>query len=173
MKRRIYLASSWRNPEQPEAVRILREAGHEVYDFRNPPEGTGFAWEEVQEERETGAWMRWTHEQYMAALRHPRAEAGYAADMNGMLWADTGVLLLPCGRSAHLEAGWFAGWMACLRAVRMALPIKGIADVVNARIRARELIIVHPSGQEPELMAKMADAILPSVASVVEYLDAD
>ena len=26
-----------------------------------------------------------------------------------MEWADTGVLLLPCGRSAHLEAGYFVG----------------------------------------------------------------
>ncbi len=30
MKRRIYLASSWRNPMQPVAVQMLRGAGHEV-----------------------------------------------------------------------------------------------------------------------------------------------
>ena len=32
---RIYVASSWRDPYQPEVVAALREAGHEVYDFRN------------------------------------------------------------------------------------------------------------------------------------------
>ena len=32
--RKIYLASSWRNERQPELVRTLRQAGHEVYDFR-------------------------------------------------------------------------------------------------------------------------------------------
>ena len=33
---RIYVASSWRNVYYPEVVTRLREAGHEVYDFRNP-----------------------------------------------------------------------------------------------------------------------------------------
>ena len=38
--RKIYVASSWRNREQPSVVKALREAGHEVYDFRNPaPDG--------------------------------------------------------------------------------------------------------------------------------------
>ena len=31
---RIYVASSWRNPTQPVMVTTLRDAGHEVYDFR-------------------------------------------------------------------------------------------------------------------------------------------
>lgn len=33
---KIYLASSWRNERQPAVLAALREAGHEVYDFRNP-----------------------------------------------------------------------------------------------------------------------------------------
>ena len=33
---KIYVASSWRNAQQPAVVARLREAGHEVYDFRNP-----------------------------------------------------------------------------------------------------------------------------------------
>lgn len=41
--RRIYVASSWRCPDQQAVVQALRDAGHEVYDFRNPPEATGFA----------------------------------------------------------------------------------------------------------------------------------
>ena len=36
---KIYVASSWRNPHQPAIVEELRVAGHEVYDFRNPPGG--------------------------------------------------------------------------------------------------------------------------------------
>ena len=39
MKHNIYVASSWRNGYYPEVVAKLREAGHEVYDFRNPPSG--------------------------------------------------------------------------------------------------------------------------------------
>ena len=30
----IYVASSWRNTYYPEVVQALRDAGHEVYDFR-------------------------------------------------------------------------------------------------------------------------------------------
>lgn len=33
---KIYVASSWRNPYQPEVVAALRKTGYEVYDFRNP-----------------------------------------------------------------------------------------------------------------------------------------
>jgi hypothetical protein len=38
---KIYVAGSWRNIYQPEAVRRLRELGHEVYDFRGPGDGWG------------------------------------------------------------------------------------------------------------------------------------
>jgi hypothetical protein len=37
---RIYVASSWRNEAKQQAtVLALREAGHEVYDFRHPAPG--------------------------------------------------------------------------------------------------------------------------------------
>ena len=36
---RIYVASSWMNPYYEQVVKRLREEGHEVYDFRNPPHG--------------------------------------------------------------------------------------------------------------------------------------
>lgn len=46
--KKFYLASLWRNPNQPQAVQMLRDAGHEVYDFRNPPHGSpGFAWSPI------------------------------------------------------------------------------------------------------------------------------
>lgn len=139
--KKIYLASSWYNPDQPAAVTLLRSAGHDVYDFRNPHEGEcGFSWSAIDPD-----WMRWTTEQYVEALSHPLAEHGYALDMDAMEWADTFVLLLPCGRSAHLEAEWAAG-------------------------SGRELYIVHLDGQEPELMAKMATAIVPTVGDVVDLL---
>ena len=45
MKHKIYVASSWRNSDYPEVVEKLREAGHDVYDFRNPPSGDeSFKW---------------------------------------------------------------------------------------------------------------------------------
>jgi hypothetical protein len=37
------------------------------------------------------------------------AEANFTYDKSGLDWCDTCVLLLPCGNSAHLEAGYAVG----------------------------------------------------------------
>ena len=45
---KIYVASSWRNVFQQDVVDILRDLGHEVYDFKNPPHGNGgFQWSDI------------------------------------------------------------------------------------------------------------------------------
>ena len=96
---RVYVASSWRNQYFPEVVKRLREAGHEVYDFRNPPHGgAGFHWTDIDPDA-----PNWTYAQYAEGLRHPLAERQFQADIDALTWADT------CGRSAHTEAGWMAG----------------------------------------------------------------
>ena len=60
MKRKIYVASSWRNGYYPDVVAKLREAGHDVYDFRNPPSGDpGFKWSSVSED-----YMEWSPTEY-------------------------------------------------------------------------------------------------------------
>lgn len=130
--RKIYLASSWRNPDQPRMVELLRKWGHEVYDFRNPPGATGFAWSEIDPD-----WLAWTPAAYIDVLtRHWRAEEGYRSDMDALKWCDTCVLLLPCGRSAHIEAGFAVG--------------QG----------KRVIIHVSPDKFEPELMYLMAAGLV-------------
>lgn len=130
---RIYLASSWRNPHQPWLVELLRDDGHHVYDFRNPPHSTGFKWSDI------GLELPCTAEAYRSALlTHPRAAQGFNADFAAMRWADVGLLVLPCGRSAHLELGWMAG-------------------------AGKRTLILTQDGEEPELMALLADKILVSV----------
>ncbi len=139
--RRIYVASSWRNNIQPEVVGRLRSEGHEVYDFKNPPNKAGFAWQQLDTE-----WENWTAREYREKLlSNPDAAAGYMADFRAMEWADTCVLVLPCGRSAHLEAGWFAG-------------------------RGKRCIILTRDGEEPELMALMANAICVNMDEVLKEL---
>ena len=137
MKRRIYVASSWRNQHQPGLVTILREAGHDVYDFRNPGVGhRGFHWSEIDP-----AWDTWSTKQYIEALQHPIAKSGFTVDFNAMTWADTFVLVQPCGRSAHLEFGWAVG-------------------------HAKKTIMWIPEKIEPELMSLMCDEICADVDEV-------
>ena len=82
---RIYVASSWRNPYFPDVVKRLREAGHEVYDFRNPPHGgAGFHWTDIDPDA-----PNWTYAQYAEGLRHPLAERQFQADIDALTWADT------------------------------------------------------------------------------------
>ena len=90
---KIYVASSWRNEYYPDTVKTLREAGHDVYDFRNPPGGgNGFHWSDVADD-----------------------------------W-----------RSAHTEAGWFAG-------------------------NGKPVFLYIPERQEPELMYKLFQSVCCSI----------
>jgi hypothetical protein len=101
----IYVASSWRNRLQIGVVTALRSLGYECYDFRNPlPGETGFSWKSIDPE-----WMHWTVADWRQALKTPIAQSGFALDKGGMSRADVCVLVLPAGRSAHLEAGFMAG----------------------------------------------------------------
>ena len=101
----IYVASSWRNLLQPAVVSILRKAGHEVYDFKNPkPGNSGFGWSQIDEN-----WQSWTPQQYREALKHPIAKAGYELDISALMNCDVCVLVLPSGRSASWEFGWAIG----------------------------------------------------------------
>lgn len=149
--KRIYVASSWRNMMQPAVVKALTDAGHEVYDFRHPAEDDdGFHWSEVMKSyRRVGPGMPEQladTEEYLEALDHPTSIKGFNNDFEAMQWADTCVLLLPCGRSAHLEAGWFA------------------ADP------DRELVILLDGPSvTPELMYRMADVIVPTFMDLLGW----
>ena len=141
---RIYVASSWRNPYFPEVVTRLREAGHEVYDFRNPPHGgAGFHWTDIDPDA-----PNWTYAQYAEGLHHPLAERQFQADIDALNWADTCVLVLPCGRSAHTEAGWMAG-------------------------AGKRVLAYIPEMVEPELMYKLFDGVAGSLEELVEKLQQD
>jgi hypothetical protein len=102
---KIYVATSWRNQYQPSVVELLRLEGFNVYDFRHPEPGDeGFHWSEIDEE-----WRDWTPETYIAHLNHSLAENSFAHDERGLITSDAGLLVLPCNRSSHLEAGYFYG----------------------------------------------------------------
>lgn len=139
---KVYVASSWRNKHQQKVVAALRTSGHDVYDFRNPSSGDpGFAWSEIDPR-----WLDWTPEQFTAALNHPAAKRGYDNDWDAMIGADCCVMVLPCGKSAHLELGF------CAAAVRWTL-------------------ILMLDKDEPELMYKLSDHISGSMEDMISQMD--
>lgn len=123
----IYVATSWRNKYQREAVMRLRQWGFHVYDFKHPTDlDYGFHWADIDP---GGDWEKWSTQQFITALDHPRAIEGFNSDANACLRANACVLVLPSGRSAHLEAGFVRG-------------------------RGKRLFIWSPERCEPELMYK-------------------
>lgn len=136
----IYVASSWRNEEQPAVVAALRADGHEVvYDFKNPGPGeNGFGWRQL----ELGDKAEWDAELFATqVLEHPVAARGFDLDMNALEACSACVLVLPCGRSAHLELGQAVG--------------------------SGKLTIVYvPKLEEPELMYRMCDYVETTMAGV-------
>lgn len=141
---KIYVASSWRNRHQHDVVDTLRADGYDVYDFKNPANKSGFGWHEIDR-----YWQAWSAEEFRQALDHKLAEAGFKSDMDALRACDACVLVLPCGRSAHTEAGWAAG--AGKKTIVYYPADKGVAN------------------QEPELMYKMFD-FCTSMKEVQEQL---
>lgn len=141
---KVYVASSWRNPIQPEVVTLLKREGFEVYDFRDPENDHGaFRWSDLGIERPED----WPPERCIEFLSHPRVEEAFHQDFDHMVWADACVLVLPAGRSANLEAGWFVG-------------------------AGKKLVILKDDGN-PDLMYKMATRVVPRIADIPGALRAE
>ena len=139
---KVYVASSWRNEYQQSLVKELRLNGYEVYDFKHPHGGKGFQWSNIDKN-----WQSWDMASYREALTSDHTQFGFNRDFDAMKAADICVLCLPCGRSAHLEAGY----------------MKGAGKKVIAYIHPNEKI-------EPELMYGMLDGIALCIQDVMSML---
>lgn len=138
----IYVASSWRNQDQQSVVDSLRKAGHKVYDFKHPTSmDRGFSWAEIDRD-----WRHWSSSAFTWALTQPPAERGFKFDMDALSDCDACVLVNPCGRSAHLAAGYAIGAK------------KPTAILLN-------------DGDKPELMYKMAAYLAGSIADLLAWAD--
>jgi hypothetical protein len=141
----VYVASSWRCLMQEAVVCTLKAAGIPHYDFKNPPGGAGFGWGEVMPSFDVNR-QEVHQDDYLAGLEHPRAIEGFGADFAAMEKADIFVLVLPCGRSAHLELGWAVG------------------------AGKRTAVLLDGPLVQPELMYKMVDHISPSMIDLLGWL---
>lgn len=148
---RVYVASSWRNDMQPAVVQTLRAAGIDCYDFKHPaPDNEGFHWSDVMPAYTRvgpGSPEQLAHvNEYVAALQHPITVDGFDRDFDAMWDCDACVLVLPCGRSAHLELGWFVGQ------------------------HKRTAILLDGPMVTPELMYKMVDYVATNMMDLLGWL---
>lgn len=82
---------------------------------------------------------------YLEMVDHPVAIAGFEADFGAMRRADTFVLVLPCGKSAHLELGWAVG-------------------------AGKRTAILLEDPVEPELMYRMVDFMTSHMDELIDWV---
>ncbi|HUW32601.1 MAG TPA: hypothetical protein VM223_13405 [Planctomycetota bacterium] len=134
--RKIYIASSWRCPHYRKVLEAVRSAGFDCYDFQNTK--SAFNWSQIDPE-----WRDWNVREYINGLDHPLAMRGFESDFRALQEADACVLVLPCGRSAHLELGWCTG------------------------VGKFTMILILDGATEPELMYRAAHRICRTIGEVV------
>ena len=97
----IYVIGSLRNPKIPEVSAALRGHGFEVFDdwFAAGPTADD-SWREYEKAR---------GRDFPAALKGHAATHVFGFDYRNLSRASSTVLVLPAGKSAHLEFGWTIG----------------------------------------------------------------
>lgn len=103
---KIYIASSWKNQKRVLMLaERLEQEGFEVDAFcRATDKRFAFHWSEfVDDEVEL---LKYDAISFINDLKVQRA---FREDKSWLDWADTVVMLMPCGKSSHLEAGYAVG----------------------------------------------------------------
>ena len=151
---RIYLASSWKNMEEvrkvAEDLRVLSFV--EVDDFTDESLGRFvFSIDDLSEEYRTVPGKVMPSSSYALAIKFledERAQKAFSEDVSRIDWADVLILILPCGRSAHMELGYAAG-------------------------HGKKIIVYAPAGfsrDDCEVMYGFADLLTYSLAEIYQQL---
>ena len=95
------MIGSLRNPKVPIIANILRDQGHSVFDdWYAAGEKADDAWRDYERGR---------GRTYAEALQGLAAKHVFSFDYKHLEEADTVILILPAGKSGHLELGWAIG----------------------------------------------------------------
>lgn len=97
----IYLIGSLRNPAVPETANLLEHAGFEAFDsWFSPGKNADKHWREYETAR---------GRTYAEALKHYAGGHVFAFDKHHIDRCDMALLVMPAGRSGHLELGYMLG----------------------------------------------------------------
>lgn len=133
----IYLIGSLRNKKVPEIGKTLRENGFDVFDdwYGAGPEADD-KWKEYEEAR---------GRTYAQALDGYAANHVFAFDKYHLNRCDATLLVLPAGRSGHLELGYSVG------------------------IGKRGFILTEPNHDRWDVMYRFAEQVFFSEDEMIEY----
>ncbi len=136
---KVYLVGSLHNPYIPLLGSTLRAYGYDVFDDWH---GAGPDADKFWQDYETRRGRR-----YADALRSPHARAIVTLDQDNLIASDIVVLVLPAGKSGHMELGFGVG-------------------------RGKQThIVLDPRADPPwDVMYGMADHVWPSPAEFVQYM---
>lgn len=103
---KIYLASSWKNQNAVlNLAGIFEKEGFEVDAFcRATDNRYSFHWSEL-----VGTEDDLKNYDAIDMLTDPRTQRAFKEDKKWLDWSDCVILVLPCGRSSHMEAGYAKG----------------------------------------------------------------
>ncbi len=133
----IYVIGSLRNERIPEVAAKLRAAGYDVFDdwYSAGPEADDY-WKKYEEAR--------GHDYYQA-LEGYAAQHVFAFDRSHLDRCGAAVLVLPAGRSGHLELGYVAG-------------------------KGKPTFILHDNPDRWDVMYAFATAVVPDTESLLKSI---
>ena len=104
---KIYIASSWKNEKAVDHLAFqLRARKHEVDAFTDSSKGRYvFHWSEMLDSPDKSK----SELNAITFLKDERSQKAFKEDRKWLDWCYCVILLLPAGKSSHLEAGYAKG----------------------------------------------------------------
>ena len=101
ISQKVYIGGALANPEIVRLTKLLLDAGYDAFsEWYTPGKEADVLWRDY--EQALGI-------DYRQALLRPSAQNTFRFDKNNIDDSDVLVMLLPCGKSAHLELGYAIG----------------------------------------------------------------
>lgn len=137
-KTHVYLVGALKNPDIPQLAKTLREEGYEVFaEWHNAGPRADMHWQDHE---------KFKGSSYKEALAGPHVENVFYYDQAYIDLADIVVLVMPAGKSGHLELGYAAGG------------------------GKKTIILLDEEPARYDIMPRFADTICNNVSELIEEL---
>lgn len=148
---KVYIASSWKNKDLLSVVdSALKLEGFEVSNFSHPDDRDSvFNWGDILGSNTMNI---------IDVLQVPAVIESFKEDKKWLDWSDWVLLVLPSGKSSHLEAGYAVGAGKKLAIYAKKFPVGefdtmyGFADVIGSELTEVMQLMKHRDEKGATLM---------------------